>query len=143
MRASPAAVSRVAYQRVATDAAGAAVRALLGAGGASVIPWLSLQAGAAALPPRPFVAYKPGVVAEVTGVDQHGGEWWIYDDPGQGTWRIDQVADALAAAFDPRRGAARLPWPAGGARVDPLSEPRVDRALGGLIVRRLPLILDA
>lgn len=142
MRSNPALVTKVAYERIKSAAPGAAVRALLGAGAASVLPWTALAAGATALPARPLVAYKPGVISPIAGIDQHGGEWWIYDDPDQGTWRIDQVAAALFAAYDPDLAPA-LPYPVGAARVDTLSEPRVDRALGGLITRRLPLLLDA
>jgi hypothetical protein len=143
MRSNPATVARLAYERIKTSSTGAATRALLGAGAASVIPWTALAAGPVALPARVLVAYKPGPVSRVAEVDQHGGEWWIYDDPAQGTWRIDQVAAAIAAAYDPAQGAPLLPFPAGQARLGALSEPRIDRALGGFITRRLPLVFDA
>jgi hypothetical protein len=135
----PSIIAALAFNRVKSDAAGASVRAMLGEEGASVIPADHLGRGD--LPARPLLAYRPGPVPTVAGVDVHNGGWLIYDDPGQGTYRIGQIAAALALAYDLDRGAPPLPSPAGVARVGSLSEPREDAALG-LRFRRLDLTID-
>lgn len=137
---NPASIHRLAFQRLKSDPAGAAARALLGDAERSVIP--ATDIGRAPLPPRPFLAYKPGPSTNVLGIDTHTAAWWIYDDPPQGTYRVDQVAAALAPAYLPERGAPPLPSPAGPARLLGLSEPREDLALG-LRYRRLDLSIDA
>lgn len=138
---NPATIAAAAFDRVKSDAAGVPARALLGQGAASVIPADSLLLGTAALPARPLLAYRPGPVPHVGGLDQHGGAWWIYDDPGRGTGGIDAIAAALVAAYDIDRGAPPLPSPCGGVRVGALSEPRTDAALG-LLCRRLDIIIE-
>ncbi|HMQ30012.1 MAG TPA: hypothetical protein PKD53_04755 [Chloroflexaceae bacterium] len=137
---SPATIHQLAFQRLKSEPAGSALRALLGAAGASVIP--ATELGKAALPPRPFVAYRPGATTNVLGIDQHQAAWWVYDDPAQGTWRIDQVVAALAPAYLLERGAAPLPSPAGPVRLVAADEPREDLALG-LRCRRVTLAIDA
>lgn len=136
---NPSTISAVAFARVKSDAAGASVRALLGEGAASVIPAAHL--GKKPLPPCPLVAYRPGPVPTVAGVDIHNGAWLIYDDPEQGTYRIGQIASALVQAYELDRGAPVLASPAGAARVGSLSEPRNDEALG-LTFQRLDLTID-
>lgn len=136
----PSLVHRLTFLRIKSDAAGAAVRALLGSTTLSIIAATELNK--AALPPRPFLAYKPGGCENLGGIDVHSASWWIYDDPAQGTWRIDLVAAALPAAYLFERGAPPLPSPAGPVRVVALAEPRDDLALG-LRHRRLDLTVDA
>jgi hypothetical protein len=120
----PSIIAALAFNRIKSDAAGASVRAMLGEEGASVIPADHLGRGD--LPARPLLAYRPGPVPTVA---------------GQGTYRIGQIAAALALAYDLDRGAPVLPSPAGAARVGSLSEPRDDAALG-LRFRRLDLTID-
>lgn len=137
----PAAVDALAVARVTTDAAGAGVRALLGAGAASVI--LATRLSKASLPARPFLAYRPGPVPTVGGIDQHTPTWWLYDDPAQGDYRLSKLAFALIKAYDPIRWAAPpLPGAVGVVAVGALSEPFEDTNLG-LRGRRLPLTIDA
>lgn len=136
---NPTEISAVAFNRIKSDAGGAAVRALLGEGATSVIPAAHL--GRSPLPPCPLVAYRPGPVPTVAGVDIHTGAWLIYDDPEQGTYRIGQIASALVQAYELDRGAPVLPSPAGAAHAGSLSEPRDDEALG-LTFLRLDLTID-
>ena len=139
---NPAAISRIVMERLTIDPAGAPVRVQLGAGAASVIHADELSRGLQALPARPLIAYRAGAVATVQGVDVHTADLWIYDDPEQRTYRIDQIAAALPGVYDYQRGAPTLPSPAGAAALGTLGEPRTDPALG-LAVRRLPLTIDA
>jgi hypothetical protein len=110
------------------------VRALLGEGAASVLPPGALEQGAANLPDRPIAVLAPGAVPTNGGLDQHTGAWWLYDDPSQGTARLDALALAVCLAYDVERGAPALT--AGRLVLGDLSEPRLDTALG-LRARRL------
>jgi hypothetical protein len=126
-------IAEALYGRVATDAAGASVRALLGVdgaagGAASVIPAHRLDA--AHLPAFPFVAWREGVVSgeryaqrAVTGV------WWAYDTPGRGYARINAIITAIEAAYPP------LAISDGRVLVGPIGQATDDRSLGGLLTR--------
>lgn len=138
---NPATIGGHVFNRLKVDDAGASTRALLGAGADSVIAADVLVMGTARLPARPLVAYRPGPVVTVGGLDQHGASWWIYDEPARGTAGLDLVAAQLVTAYDTDRGAPPLPSPCGAVRVGTLSEPRIDSALG-LIARRFDLITE-
>lgn len=136
---APNQIAAATFARLKTDPAGAALRALLGAGAASVITADALKVGAELLPARPLVALRVGPVPTLGHVDGHAYSLWIYDDPDQGTARIDQIAAAVPLAFDTDRGAPPL---AGGVRLGALAEPRHDPALG-LEARRYDLTVYA
>lgn len=97
------AVTALLYNRIAYDAAGAAVRAILGAGSPSVIPASQLRAGLA-YPDRPFIAFRAGAVGGAT-LDMRlvSATWWLYDDMVQGHGRINSIIQPLQAAY--REGA--------------------------------------
>ena len=133
---SPVAVAAAVRARIATDGAGAACRALLGAGAGSVIAASALEVGVPGLPLRPLLALSLGPVPTTGGADQHTASWYIYDDASQGTARIDAIATALVALYDQERAA---PLSVGPVDVGALSEPRIDSALR-LRYRRLDLV---
>lgn len=126
-----ATISSALYDRIATHAAGAAVRALLGSAG-SVIP--ADRLGQRPLPPRPLAVWRDGAVGGAA-LDMRTvtGTWWIYDDPGQGYSRIHAVVAALESAYPPD---ALLD---GRVRVGPIGQASDDRSLGGLLVRPLQI----
>jgi len=123
----PAAIAGAVFARLTTAAEGVAVRGLLGAGAASVIPVDRLEAGADDLPTRPLVALATLPARTDGGRDLHTFRWWVYDDPQQGTARIGLVLAALPGAYDPER--APLPAGVGGIQFGGASEARVDTAL--------------
>lgn len=86
------------YARLASDSAGSAVRAALGAGSASVIHARTLDP--AALPAAPFVAYRErGVAGESWEMRPVLGDWWIYDLPTYGTTRINALITLIHTAY--------------------------------------------
>jgi hypothetical protein len=123
----PAALAGALVARLTTDAQGAAVRALLGAGAASIIPVDQVDAGTAALPARPLLALATLPSRTDGARDLHVYRWWIYDDPGQGTARIGQILAALPGAYDPEY--VPLPPGVGGIQFGGAGEARVDTAL--------------
>lgn len=130
----PTIVNHAVFARLASEAAGAAARALLGAGAASVLTSDALERGTSGLPARPLAVLASGPVPTNGGIDQHTGAWWLYDDPSQGLARLDALAKAICDAYDIERGAPALT--AGRLLLGDLSEPRLDTALG-LRARRL------
>ena len=104
MALDPAAINAALYAVIKSDAAGASARAATGAGtSAGVIPAHALRAPA--LPARPFLAWRAGVVSgeseEMRGI---GGAWWAYDDSQQGYARIDALLGLVEAAYAPPEG---------------------------------------
>lgn len=125
--ADPAAVHAAIVAHAASDAA---LRAALGDGLGSVISADALRQGAAGLPRRPLIAYRPGASLEDGGGEQHGGSWYVYDDPEQGTRRIGAVLHALRRAYDLDQGAAAPPAPLAIITFSVADRPRLDTALG-------------
>jgi len=84
------------------------------------------------LPARPFLAWRGGVVSgqshEMRGVN---GSWWVYDDPGQGYYRIDALIALIEEAYPPDAIAD------GRTTVQNISGQQVDAALGGLHARSI------
>jgi hypothetical protein len=113
--------------RAKEEPEGAALRAALGAGAASVLVREDLEAGAASLPARPLLVVAAGPVPTNGGIDQHTGGFWLYDDLSQGTARLDATAVALLNAYDLDRGAA--PLQAGRIFLGALSAASVDSTL--------------
>jgi hypothetical protein len=125
------------FDRIAVDAAGSAVRALLGLDDpASLLPTIIPAARLAArpLPPAPFLAWRGGAVGgESLEMRRITGVWWAYDLPIQGYARINAVLAALEAAY-PQDA---IPW--GRVRVTAIGQETDDRSLGGLLTRSLHL----
>lgn len=102
------ALTAAVFNRLASDAAGTAVRAALGAGGTSVVhaeqlkryvPGAALPAPA---PNRPLVALRRRPIPTVADtIHAAGFTWWVYDDaPEHAYWRINGLLKLLAAAYD-------------------------------------------
>jgi hypothetical protein len=93
-----ATINGLLFARLKSDAAGAAVRAALGAGAASVIPATHLRRE-----PRParvlLVWRGSSVGGQSGGMRDIIGTWWIYDDPAQGFARIDALIPLMEAAY--------------------------------------------
>lgn len=127
-----ATINGLLYARLKSEAAGASVRAALGAGAASIIPAEKLR-----VEPRParvLLAWRGGPVGGQSG-EMRGiiGTWWIYDDPGQGYARIDALVPLVEAAY-PRDA---LAW--GETRITLVGQASEDATLGGLLVRPVQL----
>lgn len=124
----PASIAGSVFARVKSDAQGSAIRALLGAGAASVIPADMLSGGITDLPARPLLALAI-LPARTDGArDLHAYRWWVYDDPHQGTVRIDRILAVLPRAYD-LEYTAPLSAPASGVQLGGASESRVDSIL--------------
>ena len=98
-----AAITIAVCERLRSDAAGAAVRALLGAGAASVLHAEDLRVeglSVRALPARPLVALRRGSVPQSQRVVYTPlYTWYCYDDPAQGYGRIEALPLLIAQAF--------------------------------------------
>lgn len=93
------ALTAAVYSRLRSDAAGATVRGLLGAGAASVIPAEGLSKET--LPVQPFVALRGGPIPTVSDVIHAPTfTWWVYDDPQQRYYRINGLLLPIGRAFD-------------------------------------------
>ena len=127
-----AAINGLLYARLKSDVAGAAVRAALGAGAASIIPAEKLRQEPR--PARVLLVWRGGSVGGQSG-DMRAitGVWWIYDDPHQGYARIDALAPLIEAAY-PRDCVA---W--GETRISLIGQATEDATLGGLLVRPLQI----
>ena len=128
-----AALNAATFARLKGEAAGADVRALLGAGAASVIPARALRG---ALPARPLIAWRQGAVTG-QGDDWRRvvGAWWAYDDPAQDYYRINSIVAAIEAAHP-------LDWLAHyECRVGPIGQGVEDSALGGLLTRSITITM--
>lgn len=81
------------FERLHSDVAGTLVRATAG-----VIPAHDLDKDA--LPPRPFLAFRQGAVGGTSDeMRTPSATWWVYDDPHQGTWRINGLTLAIEQAY--------------------------------------------
>jgi hypothetical protein len=129
---NPQAITAAVYARIKSELGGAAVRAQLGAGAASVLPASGLRSNA--LPARPLVALRPGVIAgESLEMREHIFTWWLYDEPAQNGWRISGLLPLLEGAYP------QLSIPYGRVKVTGIGQETIDDALGGLIARSLQL----
>ncbi len=86
------------FDQLAVAAAGAAVRAALGAGAASVVHAEQLKQPP--LPATPFLALRGGAMPGQSGdMRIPVWRWWIYDDPQQGHYRINGIAPLVEQAY--------------------------------------------
>jgi hypothetical protein len=88
------------YAVLKSDAAGAGVRAATGPGtAAGVIPAHLLKQPR---PARPLVVWRGGVVGgESDQLRSVNGTWWVYDDPEQGSVRINTIISLIESAYPP------------------------------------------
>lgn len=97
------ALSTAIYNRLAADAAGAAVRAALGAGAQSVLMAEDLRVEGLtvlALPTRPLIALRRGAVPQsgrVVSLPVY--VWYCYDDPAVGYGRLETLPLLIASAY--------------------------------------------
>lgn len=91
-------LTTVTFARVHDDAAGAGVRTNLGAAAASVI--FAHQISKDTLPARPFLALKRNPTSPNGFLIRVPYIFYVYDELPQGTFRLETIATALAAAFD-------------------------------------------
>ena len=113
-------VQQAQYARLATDAAGASLRAAV----AGVIPALDLDKP---LPGDLFLAFR----ARPVGGQSHDmrpvvSEWWVYDVRSQGTARIDSTIALIQAAY-PRTALAYAE-----TVITQIGQPAIDAALNRL-----------
>jgi hypothetical protein len=95
---TPAAIKSAFFTVLYSGSAGAAVRAALGAGAASVVERNKINA--ASLPATPFLALQWGVKGGPrTGVRQYFPTWWIYDSPLHWMTRIEALIPLIEAAY--------------------------------------------
>lgn len=99
-----AALTSAVYDRLHSDDAGAAVRAALGAGAASVLMAEDLRIeglAVRALPARPIVALRRGAMPTTQRaiVDVPVYTWHAYDDPDIGYGRLEALLPLIAAAY--------------------------------------------
>ena len=127
-----AAITAAIYARPAADAAGAAVRALLGDGAASVLHAEDLRVEGlhiAQLPARPLLALRRGAAPQADRVIWRPTfTWFIYDDIAQGYARTERVLAALGLAY------YAAPVEAAGVRIG-----EVEAASLGAQLREAPL----
>lgn len=96
------AIATLLFNRLALDAAGSAVRAQLGAGANGLIHAQDLAGYSAdrPLPARTLLALRRGRVPTSEHIIRlPSWTWWIYDDPGQGYYRINQLIPLLEQAY--------------------------------------------
>ncbi len=87
------------FNRLRSDSAGSAIRALLADGASGVIHFKDLNAES--LPGRRFIAIKPLAIPTSDRIVQRPTyQFWIYDDPNQGFHRINAVLPLLYIAYD-------------------------------------------
>lgn len=97
MPLDPALVKSTFFARLKSDTAGAAVRALLGAGATSVIDAEDLKLP---LPAEPFVVLRAGSISGAQGdIRQCVLTWWIYDAVPKRHVRINAILAAIQAAY--------------------------------------------
>lgn len=131
----PATLQQAFYARLATDSAGATVRAALGAGAASVIVRDDLDP--LNLPARPFLVLAIGPIAGAPDYDMQRMQcaWWVYDDPFRKFSRIDALILPIANAY-PADDPTVIPFC--DVRRLAVSQPIYDSKLGGRPARSLP-----
>lgn len=127
-----ASINGLLYARLKSDAAGASVRAALGAGAQSIIPAEHLRREPR--PARLMVVWRGGSVGGASG-DMRGitGTWWLYDDPAQGYVRIDALVPLIEAAYPLHV------FSPGETRITLIGQQSEDTTLGGLLVRPVQL----
>ncbi len=125
-------VSSQFWARLASDAAGASVRAALGAGATSII-----HADQLAIEPRPARPLLAGRGGQLTGqsgeMRQLWWRWWVYDDPTQMYWRINGLLPLIEQAYPLHA------LPHGEIRVGIVTDERPDTTLK-LLTRSIQLI---
>lgn len=135
----PQALIEAVYGRLAQDAAGAPVRALLGDGAASIIHARRLRDQV--LPLRPLLALRAGAQVPLERVlNQASFTWWIYDDPEQDYARINALIFPVSNAYDWRRYPLATPTVAAGTVQVQAGQETEDTALG-LLVRPVYLTI--
>ena len=122
------------YAVLATDSAGAAVRAALGSGASSIIPADDLEVGS--LPARPLLAYRAGSVIGSPGWDVQRATltWWLYDDVLYKYARINALIALIQAAYP----ADTLVIPFCEHRQLAITAERPDTTLGNRPARAIP-----
>lgn len=88
------------WARVASDvdAPALAARAALGAGAASIIHAKDLDKNA--LPARPFLALRGGVLGGQSGqMRPFVVRWFVYDDPAEGYWQINGLIPLIEQVY--------------------------------------------
>lgn len=120
------------WSRLVSDAAGASVRAALGAGATSIIH--ADQLAVEPRPARPLLALRGGsLTGQSSQMRPLTWRWWIYDDPGQMYWRINGLVPLIEQAYP------RLCIPHGEITVGIVSDERPDTTLG-LLMRSIQFI---
>lgn len=95
------ALTSAVYQRLASDTEGSSVRSALGSGASSVIHAAGLNANS--LPARPFVALRRSSFVPFNMSEWRAYfNWYIYDDPAQGYYRIDTLIRLIGQAYAAR-----------------------------------------
>jgi len=123
-----AAINGLLYAQLKTAAAGAAVRAALGAGAASIIPAEKLRQEPR--PARVLLVWRGGSVGGSSGdMRPITGVWWVYDDPHQGYARIDALVPLVEAAYP----LDCVAW--GETKISLVGQATEDATLGGLLAR--------
>jgi hypothetical protein len=135
-----ASLSKAVYNRIKTDEQGEDVRDAFGGGVVGVIRAERLSQSD--LPGRPLLAFRDGVVADVSrGHRQPLYQWYIYDERVQGYARINTLIKLLAEAYE----AEPRIQPDGGGVVSSiavsLGQSTEDPALN-LLVRSVTVILN-
>lgn len=93
------ALTSAVYGVLASDAAGADVRALLSGSPPAIVHAEQLRHG---VPTTPFVALRgEGVGGSSRDMRSVSWRWWVYDDPQQYYWRINAIVSAIGAAYAP------------------------------------------
>lgn len=134
-----AAVYSALYDRAATDSAGAAFRATLGA----LFPATDLaqwrEPTTPGRPARVWAVWRPGAIGGASGdMRPVGASWWLYDDPERGNTRINTALSALEALYGI---GARDAIPFGRLRVTFIGPTFHDDALG-LTGREVRIVYD-
>jgi hypothetical protein len=94
-----ASLSRNAYNRIKSDAQGAVVRDAFPGVVVGVI--MAQRVAQSSLPSRPLMAFRDGVVPELSrGHRQPLFHWYIYDERVQGYARINKLIHQLTVAYE-------------------------------------------
>lgn len=98
-----AALTSAVYERLRSESAGAALRALLGADAASVLLAEDVRVEGLLvrqLPVRPLIALRRGAVPTIGRVvNRPIYTWYCYDDPAAGYGAIEALIQPLAEAY--------------------------------------------
>lgn len=140
MSIDPYALTVAVFDRLSSDLAGAAVRAMLGAGNAAWNPPLTTSVIAAdklnkaSLPQTPLVALRRlPIGGETNEMRACTWQWWIYDDPSEGRWRVNKLAGLLPGAY----GMYSIPY---GRLTTGIGGDGADSALGGLLFTTVRIV---